>query len=99
MIEIGKTADDVLLQLLKKTGLDRKPLNYHDPAWQAISKRVKRRDGFRCRQCGSSGLLDVHHITPLRVGGTNNPANLKTLCRRCHGLRHHELKKVKYVSR
>lgn len=27
---------------------------------------------------------DVDHVTPLRRGGTNDPANLQALCHPCH---------------
>ena len=30
----------------------------------------------------------VHHITPIREGGTHDPANLLPVCRACHGREH-----------
>jgi hypothetical protein len=49
---------------------------------------VLRRDGYRCRQCGDGGPLDVHHLVPRAAGGSNDPSNLIALCPTCHGLAH-----------
>lgn len=40
-----------------------------------------------CVACGITGQkrqLDVDHIVPLNVGGTNDPCNLQVLCSRCN---------------
>lgn len=42
------------------------------------------RDGHTCQECGRTGALDIHHIRPRRFGGAHDPANLITLCRKCH---------------
>jgi diadenosine tetraphosphate (Ap4A) HIT family hydrolase len=42
---------------------------------------------FRCELCGSSAderALDVDHIVPKSVGGTDDPENLQTLCWLCN---------------
>jgi HNH endonuclease len=50
------------------------------------------RDNFRCVIDGAvagAGLrLQVHHILPVENGGTNDPANLQTLCDACHAGKH-----------
>ena len=44
------------------------------------------RDNFTCQHCSKTGVkLDVHHIIPLRLNGSDNASNLITLCRPCHG--------------
>jgi len=47
-----------------------------------------KRDGFRCVHCGRSAndgiILELDHIIPVAGGGTNDPGNLQTLCRRCN---------------
>lgn len=46
---------------------------------------VVERDGYHCRACQSDdGEYEVQHIIPKKDGGTNHPANLITLCRKCH---------------
>jgi 5-methylcytosine-specific restriction protein A len=56
--------------------------------WSAIKKRIKRRDGYRCTECGSSIDLEVDHEVALEEGGTNDDENLRTRCRPCHLRRH-----------
>ncbi|MDR1969528.1 MAG: HNH endonuclease [Burkholderiaceae bacterium] len=59
----------------------------HDPRWPALRLAAKRRDGWRCVQCGARGRLEVDHIKPVR----DAPelafvlGNLQTLCVSCHG--------------
>lgn len=53
-----------------------------------IKQQVKRRDNYTCQECGRSSEkvaeLHVHHITPRSKGGSDDPANLVTLCDYCH---------------
>lgn len=37
-----------------------------------------------CEMCGSTDRLELHHIKPIALGGTNRPENLQTLCHDCH---------------
>jgi 5-methylcytosine-specific restriction enzyme A len=62
--------------------------------WKQLRKQVWERDGGRCQgpYCHDRPpiLLEtahIDHIVPLVRGGTNELANLRTLCRRCHALR------------
>ena len=45
-----------------------------------IVRAVLARDGHRCRNCGTTHGLHVHHLTPVTWGGTDDPANLATVC-------------------
>jgi 5-methylcytosine-specific restriction endonuclease McrA len=42
----------------------------------------------RCRTRGHEDRMDLHHVKPRSRGGTNEPSNLKWLCRGCHGAIH-----------
>ena len=43
------------------------------------------RDGHKCQMCGKTNtILDVHHITPRRLQGSDTTNNLISLCRGCH---------------
>lgn len=59
-----------------------------------IAPRVRRevlaRDRHRCRRkgCGHAHFLEIHHIVPRSLGGSNRPDNLVTLCSACHRLWH-----------
>ena len=54
------------------------------PGWERIRLTALNRDGWRCRECGKAGRLEVHHVIPLKDGGTNDENNVKTLCVGCH---------------
>ena len=50
-----------------------------------IRKAVILRDGCKCMECGKSNCkLEVHHIRPRRMNGSNTLGNLITLCEKCH---------------
>ena len=53
-------------------------------SWQKLRAQVIARDGRRCVQCGNTETLTVDHIVELQHGGSDTPANLQTLCRKCH---------------
>lgn len=65
-----------------------RPANYvhRDRRWPALRLEAKRRDGWKCVQCGARGRLEVDHIHPVRT----HPdlafvlTNLQTLCPACH---------------
>lgn len=57
----------------------------------AVSKRLKfeilRRDGFACQYCGAKApetTLTVDHVTPVALGGTDEPTNLAAACGDCN---------------
>lgn len=59
---------------------------YRDPRWAVVRIAAKRRDHWKCTDCGARGRLEVHHIKRAK----HHPelfydlSNLKTLCGRCH---------------
>lgn len=65
------------------------------PRWQTEGERryftqktrreIFTRDGFACQMCGSSMLLEAHHIIRVTKGGGNAVSNGITLCADCHG--------------
>lgn len=62
--------------------------HYRTNDWAALRTRILVRDSFTCRSCNvvAYGLAaHVDHIVPLELGGTDDEANLQTLCSRCHG--------------
>lgn len=57
----------------------------------AVSKRVRyevlRRDGFACRYCGAAAptaVLEVDHVVPVALGGSDDPSNLVAACADCN---------------
>ena len=57
-------------------------------AWAAIRLAILERDAWRCQCCGKAGRMEVHHVKAVSDGGSNDLANLETLCVGCH-LDHH----------
>jgi hypothetical protein len=54
--------------------------------WSVLRERIFERDGRQCVKCSSTEFLHCDHIRDLgEEGGTNDPENLHTLCRSCHG--------------
>jgi hypothetical protein len=56
------------------------------PAW--LWRMLVRRDGGRCRFCGSLQWLEGHHIMWWSRGGGTDLDNLCLVCTRCHKLFH-----------
>lgn len=57
----------------------------------AVSKRTRfevlRRDNHTCRYCGGTApnvVLTVDHVTPVALGGSDDPSNLVAACRDCN---------------
>lgn len=67
--------------------------NRYGRTWQKIREQYARSHPF-CEECYSKGILveveEVHHIKPLREGGTNAVSNLRSLCKSCHLKAHGE---------
>lgn len=57
----------------------------------AVTKRTRyevlKRDNHTCRYCGASApdaTLTVDHVTPVALGGSDDPGNLVAACRNCN---------------
>ncbi len=57
--------------------------------WRSVRSRIKARDNYLCKRCGSPHSLEVHHITYIRFG-RELPEDLVTLCRGCHQAVHNK---------
>lgn len=71
-----------------------------------IRQNIFMRDDYTCQICGANRhkdnvKIEVDHILPVSKGGTNDPNNLQTLCRRCNREKHnrtdllHDKRKLK----
>lgn len=54
--------------------------------WEKARRTALHRDGYSCVFCGDEEDLEVHHVVPKRVHGSNHPENLLTTCTTCHGV-------------
>lgn len=62
-----------------------------DASWQQARQVALTRDRHCCRQCSTTTDLHIHHRIPRALGGTDEPANLITLCAGCHATYHPQL--------
>lgn len=54
---------------------------------QALRYQVMRRDQFTCQYCGAQSphaTLQIDHVVPAALGGSNDPENLVTACAQCN---------------
>lgn len=58
---------------------------------------ARRRDDFKCRICAFDFVTAVHHIIPKNSGGTDDLANLITLCPNHHYMAHANLYEPEYL--
>ena len=56
--------------------------------YNVLKNQVLERDGWRCQDCGSAQMLEVHHVNPRSKLGPEISDNLITLCFDCHRHRH-----------
>ena len=54
--------------------------------WKVLRMAILERDGFRCKDCGCGGRLEVDHVKPVRTNPelSYDPINLQALCPSCH---------------
>jgi len=59
-----------------------------DSVWGHLRQEAFNRYGRLCSKCLSEENLQVHHVIPLSLGGTNDISNLEILCEACHESKH-----------
>ena len=74
---------DKIRKDIKFTLYDIKPTK-RKPIPKAVRDAVFKRDNYCCVKCGSTKNLEVDHKVSLANGGTNEMANLQTLCQDCN---------------
>ena len=67
--------------------------------WKYTKKKVFKRDGNACLNCGGEKYLTCHHKTYERFGGQERMDDLETLCFTCHRRLHINLQKNKIYLR
>ncbi len=65
------------------------------PEWTKVSLKCRKRDGYKCRVCGTPEIkgkeLHSHHIVPWGLSRDSGLENLMTVCRSDH-------KKIEYFT-
>ncbi len=81
----------VMAARYERYGRDRDSKKMYGAAWQAVRRQYAELHPF-CEECYKRGILTpvehVHHIIPLREGGSNAFENLMSLCHSCHSSLH-----------
>ena len=79
------------VEQIRQAGLWRNDPNDYGPGWSELRRRIRERDGYRCRVCGapeSGRAHNIHHLKPYRLHASmeeaNCPENLVTVCAACH---------------
>jgi 5-methylcytosine-specific restriction endonuclease McrA len=49
---------------------------------------VRKRDGYRCTNCGRLGPTEIDHIIPRSRGRSDLMTNLRSICSDCHRRKH-----------
>jgi hypothetical protein len=81
--------DDVLFAIYGPRDCSDKPLvrrcqSDRFPIAAEVRSFVYERDGHRCVECLTTDDLTLDHIWPWSRGGSDEPENLRTLCRPCN---------------
>jgi 5-methylcytosine-specific restriction endonuclease McrA len=63
-------------------------LRLDQESYEALRRRVLRRDGWRCQSCGTMANLEVHHKEFRSRSGDDSEQNLIALCNACHSTVH-----------
>lgn len=62
-----------------------------DPRWQKIRLQIFNRDGWKCRECGESGLeLQIHHCKYFKDPWDCPTIYLLSVCGGCHQKRQNQ---------
>lgn len=70
---------------------------YNSPEWIRLRAEVFRRDGYKCKDCGSIDNLQCHHLSTFNYRNPDTSL-LLTLCGDCHTKRHEEQKRVEEAA-
>ena len=64
------------------------PANLDRTRWRRLRVKMLDNAGWRCRQCGKAGLMELDHVKPVSQGGQWwSEKNLQILCKNCHFLK------------
>ena len=70
---------------VKPNSGSKKPRNVRTSIPARLRHRVLKRDRGTCRYCGTyDSSMEIDHVIPVALGGTNRFGNLVTACRDCN---------------
>jgi hypothetical protein len=83
--------------LVRRSGY-RRGLSSARPGWSSTRVIAIRRAGNACEVCGHSENVNVHHVKPRSLGGTDDPSNLRVLCPNHHAAAHAALRRGRVAA-
>ena len=60
---------------------------------EELRDMIYKRDGYKCKYCGSKDNLVIDHVIPFSKGGKTELNNLQTLCKKCNSEKGNKLNK------
>ena len=78
---------------IQKTHKQERPERLIRTEQKRIKAHLIKERGF-CGWCGSTEHLDLHHMIPIFLGGTNDDCNLIFMCEKCHQIHTNYVKKL-----
>ncbi len=73
-------------------------MGYRRPFNQDEVIAVSRKCNGCCKKCGNKEDLCIHHVIPLKKGGSNDVSNLIILCKFCHKFVHKNKNEIEYYD-
>jgi transcriptional regulator with XRE-family HTH domain len=55
-----------------------------EPITRELKMLIAEKDNYECVYCSAQAVLQVDHVYPYSLGGTNEPENLVTCCDKCN---------------
>jgi hypothetical protein len=85
-----------VLSVLKQNAQNKRTYGPYDYAWKLLSKEIRKNN--ICHRCGKlesdEEHLALHHIIPVKAGGTREINNLVPLCHSCHSIVENQTKLI-----
>jgi len=67
-----------------KGGINIASLRFKNWKWRALVAKIRKRDNWTCLYCHKQPACQVHHMLPVRLGGSDTEELLVTLCKKCY---------------
>ena len=77
---IERGLDEFMAWMLETVNVEFQKKRFRSKTAQSIYERAQ----GKCELCGNDYDLEIDHIQPRSLGGSNAPVNMRLLCRRCN---------------
>jgi hypothetical protein len=63
-------------------------IRYQKNEAELLREHVFRKYNYKCNECGSHNMLQIHHLLEVQYGGKDRIDNMILLCENCHQKKH-----------